>query len=759
VKNSDRPNAGRRALTIGALYLAAAVVCSRVPLLNYLGYESSFVFALLASIVSGSAVIAAAQRALGAPDGAGWSDKRAGTILRQQLSTHALLLLIPLAVLSANALLVKNCAWWEGLAFYLLLPVISVWFAAALGLFCAVHYRHGRLIFFGVMIVSFLYSLLLGYATPAIFSYNVFYGYFPGLSYDEVLGISLPLILFRLLTVGLGALLAWLAILLVRSSKATDTTWQKGRALLRTLFTPAWRVVTVSAALVLLVLWIFRCEMGWESTAGYLQSQLGDRYDTPHVTLYYPSSALSPAAIRRIAGDHEFRLAQLGRDFGVPVPHVESYLYPDAATKQRLIGAGNTNIAKPWSGQVHFALQSLESTLKHELTHVVAAPFGLPVIRASLSTGLVEGLATAQEETWLNRTSHQYAAALLKFGPKVDLPRLLSFSGFTAQNTALSYIVAGSFCRYLMDAYGVKPLLAVYGSTDFTDAFGKPLPDLVAEWERFLGRMRVEDRERDVLESFFREPPIFHKTCARVIAGRNAAARSALAKREYARALALYRTSFEEAGGYEAFSGLLVTMVRMGSFSAAVRLSDSVIAGSRRPAQYLPLALWCGDARWAAGDTGGARELYLHLRNADLSDRLTEGASVRLLALDDSLHRELLLRFFLSDGPDSVRLALLGSRSPDRPVLLRYLAGRTLAVAGDHASALALLEDLDLSPLSPSLERLRRKSLGEEDYLLGNYEAARTAFWLSLDGLTSEAATIKAREWVTRCDWMKRHGY
>ena len=757
MRNSERPRRARHGLIIGgALYLAAAVICSRVPLLNYLGYESSFVFALLASIVTGSTVISAAQRA---SDGTEWSEKRAATLFREQLAAQFLLLLIPLAVLSANALLVKNCAWWEGLAFFLLLPAVSVWFSAALGLFCAVHYRHGRLAFFGVMAGSFLYALLLGYATPAIFSYNVFYGYFPGLSYDEALGISLPLILFRVLTAGLGALLLWLAILLVRSSKPGVTTVRKGLALLNTLLTPAWRVVTASVAVLLVVLWIFRCEMGWESTAGYIRDQLGDQYDTPHVTLYYSSSSLSLAEIRRIGGEHEFRLAQLARDFGIAVPHVESYIYPDAATKQRLMGAGNTNIAKPWSGQVHFTLQSLQGTLKHELVHVVAAPFGLPVIRASLSTGLVEGLATAQDETWLNRTSHQYAAALLRFGPHVDLLHLLSFSGFASQNTALSYIVAGSFCRYLMDAYGVKPLLAVYGSADYADAFGKSLPDLVAEWERFLGRMRVEDREREVLESFFREPPIFQKTCARVIAGRNATARRALSGGEYDRALALYRASFEEAGGYEAFSGLLVTMVRMGSFSAAVRLCDSAIATSRRPAQYLPLSLWYGDARWGAGDTAGARELYRHLRDADLSGPLTEGASLRLLALEDSLRRDGLFRFFLSVGPDTVRLAMLDSLSPDRSSLVRYLAGRMLAGKGDHASALALLEGLDISPLSPSLERFRRRTVAEQYYLLGNYEAARAAFWLSLNGLTTEAATITAREWVTRCDWMKRHGY
>jgi len=764
VKNSELSHGEKRSrIATVTLYLVTGIVCSRVPLLNYLGYESSLVFALLASIVTGCAVIAATQRALRSPDPAGWSVGHMAGLFWQQLFANFLLLLIPLAILTANALLVKNCAWWEGLGFYILLPFVSVWFSAALGLFCAAHYRHARLAFFSAMIVSLLYVLFLGYATPAIFSYNFFYGYFPGLSYDELLGISLPLILFRFLTIGLGAVLLWLSLLLVRSSRPDDTWVKKGKTLLALLISRRWRVVGTSVAAALLLVVVFRCELGWESTAGYIQSQLGERYDTPHVTVYYSSSVLSPAAIRRIAGEHEFRLAQLVRDFGVgSEPHVESYVYPNAAVKQRLMGAGNTNIAKPWSGQVHCTLQSLEMTLKHELAHVVAAPFGLPIIRASLSTGLVEGLATAQDGTWGNRTLHQYAAAMRKFGPMPDMPALMSFTGFVAQNTALSYIAAGSLCRYLIDAYGMKPLLAVYGGTDFTDAFGRPLPELVAEWERFLGRMRVEDRERDVLESFFRQPPIFRKTCARVIAGRNEAARASLARRDYARARDLYRASFQEAGGYESLGGLLAAMVRLREYEAAVRLCDSTIAGSDRPAQYLPLFLWYGDARWALGDTAGARQLYLRLRDAELADYLVEGAAVRLLALDDSLHRPDFLAFFLSDAPDSARIMMLDSLvrlAPKETPLLRYLAGRTLARKGEPASAVAVLQSLDLTALSLPLEHLRRKTVGGQFYLLGNLEAARTAFWLSLNGLTNEAATIEAREWVTRCDWMKHHGY
>ncbi len=747
----------------GLLYLAAGILCSRIPLLNYLGYEFSFLIAILASVITGLSVASAVRRSLGSMGTGGWSARQLKTLFCRQVSTNLLLLLIPLALLSLNALLVKNCSYLEGLGFFLLLPCVSVWFSAALGLFCGVHYRHGRLVFVSLMAVSVLYVLYLGYATPAIFSYNVFYGYFPGLSYDEALGISRSLVAFRVLTAGAGGAVLWLALVLVRSAAADATTRKKGKSLFSALLAPRRRITTACIAVPAIVLYVFRCQLGWESTAGYIRETLGGRYDTPHVTLYYPQGLLPSAEIRRIGGEHEFRLAQLARDFGVAnVPHIESYLYPDAAVKWRLIGAGNTDIAKPWSGEIHCTVQNLESTLKHELAHVMAAPFGVPVIRASLRTGLVEGLATAENPTWLNRTLHQYAAALLKFGPKPEITRLMSLTGFASQNPALSYIAAGSFCRYLLDAYGTRPVLAVYGMADFQEEFGKSLPELVAEWERFLGRLPVADRERGVLDTFLRQPPIFDKTCARVIAGRNADARSALARHDYVRARALFRSSFEEAGGYDAFSGLLASTVRLKEYGPAIRLCDSMIRGSDRPAQYLPLFLWYGDASWAAGDTVQARQLYARLLDADLTESLTEGAAARCTALDDSLHRGDLGAVFLSDTRDSARITMLDSLArlaPEAAPLMRFLAGREWARNGHPEAAIAILQPVDLTGMSLSLERIRRKTLGEQNYLLGRYETARAVFWVSLDGLTNEAAVYETREWVTRCEWMRRHGY
>jgi tetratricopeptide (TPR) repeat protein len=744
--------------------LATALVCTQVPLVNALGYESSVTIALVASFVSAMLVIGGFRRMLRSGGGEGsWEKKHVQRLFRERLVTVEALLLVPLFVLAANAWFVKNCSFTQGLAFFLLLPVVSVWFSAALGLFCAVQYKRSRLAFSFFFLLTLAYALWTGYATPAIFSYNVFYGYFPGLSYDEALGITLPLLLFRLVTVALGGVFLWLSLLIVRRSRPSDGTAAKGATLLRTLLAPEWRVLSGAVFLTLLLLYLFRCEFGWESTSGFIAEQLGGEMRTEHFVIRYRPEEIPPSDARRLAGEHEFRLAQLMRDFGVRALDgpVTSFIYPDASTKRRFIGTSTTNIAKPWNNEIHLTRQTVEVTLKHELAHVVAGHFGEPVIRANLSTGLVEGLATAQEWVWGNRTLHEHAASMLAIGILPDLRRVMSPVGFATRSPGAAYVSAGSFCRYLIDAYGVKPLLAVYGGARYDTAFRRPLDSLVIEWERFLGRLRVEEGDRASAEFYFQRPTIFVKPCARVSALWNEEASGAMARGAYAEAREAYRHGYEETKGLEAFGGLLRATFRTGDYEGVARLYENVILRSSHPAQYLPLLVWCGDARWVLGDAGGARELYVRVLAADLSESLTEAAALRLAVMENSPRTSEWLGYFCAEPVDSVRLRLLDSLSlaPDSTGIARYLRGRILARTNKPAPALEALEQVDLLRVSPILEAIRQTTVAREWYLLGKYNAARPAFWMSQNVLTSEASVIQAREWVSRCDWMRVHKY
>ncbi|HXF99941.1 MAG TPA: hypothetical protein VNL69_04115 [Bacteroidota bacterium] len=752
---SPSPFSSRAVVVSLLLYVLVAVICTGLPLLNYLGYEFSAVIALLGSFISAFLTIGAVQRAATSSLNEGITIRDAALgAFRQSLARNLLLLLVPLVLMFLNAFFVKNCSLLEGFAFFLLIPVVSVVFSSAFGLFCAVHYRRAKTVFTLFVLATFVEVLAVGYFTPAIFSYNFFYGYFPGLSYDEALGVSSSLVLFRVFTLILAAALVWMAVLVLQHVDPNAPVWEKGFMLLGLMVQGRNVLITGAIATLIVLTWWFRGELGFDSSSSFVRRRLGGIYESPHFRIYYSPSALPEDELPWLAAEHEFRLKQIADILHVTVKgKIESYIYPSADVKQRLIGAGTTNIAKPWSGQIHITQQSLDATLKHELVHVLAAPFGLPIIKASLSTGLVEGLAMAIEWDWGNRTLHQYAAAMKKLGVGPDISSIMSFTGFASHSSSVSYVIAGSFCRFLMDTYGARPLMLVYRTGDYEKAFGKPLQNLVDEWKRFLDTIDVTDADRDAVDVLFRRPAIFGKVCARVVASRNARAAAAFARGDYATAADLYKESYDDGRGYEALSGYLSSTLRAGRYASVVVLFDSVAASDTRPRQYLPLLLTAGLAHWGLGQIEAARSSFQRLVASDVNDQLTETAQLCLVALRDSVNRPMLFRYFAATTSDSQRLALLDSMKydPARHPTPLYLKAKVLLCMKRWQQALDILQHLRMT--EPRLEASRLIMMGTAAFRLRRFEDAKLRFWQSLNFAHSEVQRLHINEWLDRCEW------
>ncbi|HTY59594.1 MAG TPA: hypothetical protein VMF59_12305, partial [Bacteroidota bacterium] len=747
-------------LSAALLYGCTALLCTRIPLLNYLGYEFSALTAFLSAFVSGFLAVSRVDAA--SQGGGGQPVPRQNALAAGAAAAASLMLLvIPLAIITGNALFVRNCSLPEGFAFFMLLAPVSALFGAALGFFCAVHSAHPRTLFLSLCGLLIAYSVALGYFTPAVFSYNFLYGFFPGLTYDEALPLTRTLVLFRLLTLFVAAVLLWAGMITVTDAPAGRISWKRFLTLGAGLLAPGRRTRALAIAVALAGFYLFRCDLGFESTSSFIRRTLGAEIRTEHFVLYYAPSSFTPDEIKQVAREHEFRLSQIMRAFSIP-PGVllESYIYPSAEAKQRLIGAGNTDIAKPWSGQIHLSRQSLEGSLKHELVHAAAAPFGVPVIRASLSTGLVEGLAMAVDGEWGNRTLHEYAAALHDAGIAPPIDGIMSLWGFASQQSSVSYVLAGSFCRYLIDRYGMRNLLLVYRSLDYRAVYGRSLGELSREWETYLDRVPLDDEDQDGIDALFRRPPIFRKVCARVLARRSAEARALLARKEYAVAESLYVRVYADGGGYDAFAGYLTSALRGGHMDVLTSALDTVILADDHPARYLPLFIGIGDAYWASGEPEKAYALYHRVYQADFTEGYTEAAALRLLAMNRDPGGRTILPLFLADYNDSLRIVAIDSLLAGDPEsrMLRYMKARSLLREGDFAGVVSALKTLDLTSADIALEAIRLRYLGQALYRLGRFDEARIAFWISLNAEDTDVGEEKVDTWLDRCEWAEEHG-
>src|SRR6185503_13311264 len=121
-------------------------------------------------------------------------------VFGQAAALSAATLILPLLLGLGNAVRVRNCSLGAGLAFFALLPVASVLYAATAGVLAGLATpspRRGRGLAFALPILSILWTLLRLYRDPPVFAFDPFGGYFPGPIYDEALRPPLSLLLFR----------------------------------------------------------------------------------------------------------------------------------------------------------------------------------------------------------------------------------------------------------------------------------------------------------------------------------------------------------------------------------------------------------------------------------------------------------------------------------------------------------------------------------------------------------------------------------
>ena len=177
--------------TAALIYFLISGVLTQIPLFNYLGYEFSAVMTIPAALISGLLTIGFlrihVRQAI--------SRRKFLLVVAHYFIVNGILLLIPLAVMSANALAVKNCSFVSGLEYYALLPCCSMIFGVSLALPLTILFRRARAIFVVLILAILAQIVLITYTEPQLFAYNFVLGYFPGITYDETLNNLAPLVL------------------------------------------------------------------------------------------------------------------------------------------------------------------------------------------------------------------------------------------------------------------------------------------------------------------------------------------------------------------------------------------------------------------------------------------------------------------------------------------------------------------------------------------------------------------------------------
>ena len=732
-----------RAFQISTLLLILfSIVCTRIPLLNYLGFEFSALTVLLTGYISGIVTLALLKQTNPECKSDVWR------FIGRSAAASTILLLIPFIISLANAIFVKNCSVSDGGKLYVLIVIPGVFFSISLAMLIGVIFERWRKTIFTVIYIFILFHIpLVTLLRPQVFAFNPIIGFFPGFTYDETLQVTQRLLTFRLATLAAAGCFAAGSVWLWQIHQNRKEMVYSTRSTL-----PFVELIVIAAlAPVVVIVFSLSDRLGLSSSEEFIRQKLAGNYKTTHFEIIYSAGSIKHERIEQIALLHEFYFDKLSRALNIhSQERIISFLYASPEQKGRLIGAVHTDLTKPWLRQMHINLADVESVLKHEMVHVLAGEFGWSPLKIAHNSGLIEGLAMAMVRTSsMEESLHHAAAMVFASGVHPDLESLFSLSGFVRANPSISYTLAGSFCQFLIDSFGIDRFKQLYAGGNFKDIYQRDLTSLLVDWQSSIKCIPLIVADSIKSAYFFRRPSIFGKECARVIANVNTETREFLIHQDYEKALLSAEHSLRLSKTPEAVFQKASALFEMRRFNAFVEFVNAQIRDTTMGYALLPLHLRLGDAYWALDSLAKARQEYQAMARIHLSTSYEELCALRLEAIKKSQDRNELQIYFTYSLEDTVRIARLERLTCP---LARYLLAREYAAKERYIESARIFESVG-SMESPVLEFFRLFRLGKVWSELHDFGKAKTAFAQSLPIAPNGFLRLETTEWLERSEF------
>jgi tetratricopeptide (TPR) repeat protein len=725
-----------------ALVILISIAMTFLPLIGTLGYEYSlaisFILAFVSVFISSKFAGVEFRTKFG-------RQKRFGDLISTIFITNYLIASIALLIGLASSMLKQDCFIREGLYFYLLIPLITVFFSTGLGILCGTLFRRWGFLVAALFLISTIcFSIWRVYNDPSFFFYNTVLGYFPGPLYDEVIPITTTFIVYRIMT------LCW-GILFLISARMING-FKHGAS-------GFWDIVIFLAIVgILVAAYLNENEIGISYTREYItRNYLNSSYETEHFVIYYSPGTEVAQNIRLIAEDHEWRFEQL-KDLLMTNPgeKIRSYIYPDTDTRKKLIGAGETTVANPVKNEIHLVYDAFpDPVLKHELSHVMASGFGMNILHISPKVGLIEGLAVASDWSRDTYTPHQWSKAMIDVGDAPDINSIVGF-GFWYAPPRKSYTLMGSFSRYLIDRYGIEKFKALYKTGDFS-IYGKSLGELTKEWRSFLDGVSIPTKLNILAKYVFQEPSIFQGKCPRRIAELKQMGVEEFDDGNFYGS----KNHFLEASELNPNDPGVVESLAYSyyfdkDYDELVKLLENDFLFPDIDKAILENLR--GNLLWQTGRVEEAESVFRNLVMLPLTDSLERELDIKLSAISAGGVIEEKIREFFSTTDDLIQVSLLEELIRNDPYYspAYYLLGRIFYKNGEFEKAVSYLQQSERSGLpSIELEIENLKLLGINLFSIGDYDGAAERFqriiFIDPDGESRDYAI----DFIKRSRWAK----
>ena len=595
------------------LDVAFSLILVGLPLTNVLGYEFSAINGIILSFFAGLVVINLHNK-----NDSSWLTFI--EIVGRHYILFVLLAFIPFAISLINTILFGICPISVGAFFYFVLTIPSIVIGMALGhatklLFKKFSYP----IFTFIFLVVLLLPVVEIYLNPQVYFYTPILGYFPGNIYDEDLTINSVLITYRLLN-----LFYFIGIVVVLDYYAKQ---HRIKIVATTLF----------AILIAILFAVTKPSLGYASTKSSIKTELTSEVQTEHFEIIY-SETLSKLQVENLVLHHEYYYQLLSSELGVALSEkITSYVFASRDQKRRLFGAGNADVAKPWTNSIFTTYDNYDRTLKHELAHVFAAEFGVTPFKVAygINPSMIEGFAMMAEDNYDDFDIHYLAFLAFKSGFKFPLESLFSGLQFFTQTSSLSYIYSGSFIKYLKDRFGMQEIESLYGDLDFVKHTGLSLQQLQTDYYEFLNQLDFTVNKASA-DLYFGSKPIFKRICPRYVAVKLKEGWQNYRDGKYSTANKIFNELFKYSENYSAMVGSVNSMIKLDKADEALSLLEQELPRYENTSYYFNLSLIYGDLLVRQEKYKEAEKIYSKLLSEKPSVGYVSAAHVRIILLESS---------------------------------------------------------------------------------------------------------------------------
>lgn len=712
------------------------------PLTGVLGYEYAVVSAFLLSFICMFISVEITNSTYYKFN----SSAKQNELLTKPILINFPLLLVNFLIGLVSSFYKRDCDIGSGIAFYLLIPLVTCIFSTSIGVLSSILFKRRGFIAGPLILISIIiYSLWTFYGQIHIFFYNAIIGYFPGSLYDKSIPITSSLIIYRTVIL-LWSLLVFALVLIINELNKKKLN--------------LFLVLTSISLMSLLTFAHFKQEdFGLKYSREYIkQTLLSETYETDHFLIHYAPGSKAAKEIKLIADDHEWRYKEVSSYLEVDMNYkVNSYLYPDKESRKKYIGSFGASFANPIHKEVHQVYTSFPiQNLRHEIVHIISSELGSGLTKISPQMGLTEGIAVAVD--WpINRLDMHKSAKFLLLDTKLskNLKNFLDFR-FWFYPQSVSYVLMGSYCRYLIDFSGIEKFKEYYKTGD-PEVYGKSTDQLITSWVEFLhNNIKFTESERKLLEDRFSPKNVVQNTCLRKI------------DELFAKGIKEYKN-----GNLHGASIRFKQVHDLSKDSNAIVFLAYSYYYNKDYRNLLNIDI--KEEALTEVDANIVLNLKLNTlwTEKDL-DRLTYSHFKKLvnLPLPDNVRREIDLKLDLVRFNKNIRKSFINylttKNNFDRFVIMKeisekdnsyypayYLLGKMYFERGDYKRALDNLKTANASGELPSLRiRLENlKMLGISYYSLGNYHETVKTFESIIEISPSQHYEQYARNFIERAQW------